>query len=416
MRSISLLLFVVCCLVCGGYAVAENPYNFRESEAYRKLSKGDREKLDQVHRDFMMLWGAVDRYADNHEGEIPETLDKLVPNYLAELPTDPFATSETAKENGPNYGPASKDGWGYRYQKGAASNRAWAFNSVGLRNIPYLAERDKIGLYVCKGFWSVVNPAIISMPEPEESTGVRPSPSIFTSNNRTRSQPYGASGITSTQPSLELLPADAKELIAQYERDKEPINKEAKRKIRKLTLPLIASLKKSQDNYTREAKLDEAVAIRNWVRYLQQLADNVFPNPGTLQNYHSQVGKEFYFLVTGSTDGGIWGTDVYTTDSALSVVAVHAGIIKPGETAVVKVTILPGQESYQGSVRNGVNSSSWQSFPASFKVERGEDRTEEKENEAADSPAEKRITEKTLTEIMSIQTLGRQYNHVRPGF
>jgi hypothetical protein len=216
-----------------------------------------------------------------------------------------------------------------------------------------------------------------------EPNDVQPTVGI-TGNYGTRMQPSNTSSPNLALPSLELVPADARELIAQYERDKKPIQKEAQRKIRKLTLPLIASLKKSQDDYTREAKLDEAVAIRNWVRHLQQLAGNVIPNPGTLQNYNSQFGDEFNFLVTGSTNGAIWGTDVYTTDSALSAVAVHAGIIKSGETGVVKATILPGRESYQESMRNGVNSNSWQSFPASFKVERGNDLSEENEKEAPD--------------------------------
>ena len=179
--------------------------------------------------------------------------------------------------------------------------------------------------------------------EPNE---VKPTAGIA-GNYRTREQSSDASGSNSA-PSLELLPIEAPELIAQYERDKKPIQKEAQQKTRKLLMPLIGSLKRIQDEYTREAKLDEAVAIRNWIRYLQQLTDNVLPNPGTLQNYNSQFGNEFYFMVTGNTNGGIWGTDVYTTDSALSAVAVHAGIIESGETGVVKVTnpararILPG--------------------------------------------------------------------------
>ncbi len=334
MRSISILLLVIGCMLCECRAVAGEPYNFRESEAYRKLSADDRGKLEQVHRDFMTLWGAVDRYADNHEGKLPETLDKLVPNYLSELPTDPFATSETAKEKESRYYTTSKNGRGYHYRIGSPSYRAWIFSSVGLHDFPYLAEHGNIGLYVGKGAW---------VPDLDVPFNLNPSPGISGSLNLTRAQPSIASGSNPAPPSLDFLPAKARELISQYESDKKPIQKEAQRKIRKLLMPLIESLKRMQDDYTKEAKLDEAVAIRNWVRYLQQLADNVLPNPGTLQNYNSQIGNEFYFLVTGSANGAIWGTDAYTTDSALSAVAVHAGIIKSGETGVVKVTILPGQ-------------------------------------------------------------------------
>ena len=52
----------------------------------------------------------------------------------------------------------------------------------------------------------------------------------------------------------------------------------------------------------------------------------------------------------------MWGTDVYTSDSTLATAAVHAGVLQPGQTGVVKVTILPGQAAYQGSTRNSVRS------------------------------------------------------------
>lgn len=64
--------------------------------------------------------------------------------------------------------------------------------------------------------------------------------------------------------------------------------------------------------------------------------------------------------------GSVWGSDTYTTDSALCVAAVHAGLIgKKGGT--VKVTTLAGKSSYDGTSRNGVTTSSWGSFDRSFK-------------------------------------------------
>lgn len=64
--------------------------------------------------------------------------------------------------------------------------------------------------------------------------------------------------------------------------------------------------------------------------------------------------------------GSVWGTDTYTTDSALCVAAVHAGMIgKKGGT--VKVATFSGKSSYAGTTRNGVATSSWGSFDRSFK-------------------------------------------------
>ena len=46
----------------------------------------------------------------------------------------------------------------------------------------------------------------------------------------------------------------------------------------------------------------------------------------------SNVGASFYFRVTGATEGPLWGTDVYTGDSALAAAAVHAGLDRDRES------------------------------------------------------------------------------------
>jgi hypothetical protein len=74
--------------------------------------------------------------------------------------------------------------------------------------------------------------------------------------------------------------------------------------------------------------------------------------------------------VTGATDGSVWGTDVYTADSLLAVAAVHAGAVKPGETAVVRVTVMSPLTRYQGSTRYGVSSHDFGSFGTAYRVDR----------------------------------------------
>ena len=136
-------------------------YDFRESNDYKQLSWSNKKKLEQVHRDMILLWGALDIYADCNAGKLPKTLDALVPYYLLELPDDPFATRKTAKEQNLNGYTSSKKGYGYRYRRGATGNRAWCIASVGLDNFPYNSSCDNIGLYRCKGRWiSGVNPVL----------------------------------------------------------------------------------------------------------------------------------------------------------------------------------------------------------------------------------------------------------------
>ena len=99
------------------------------------------------------------------------------------------------------------------------------------------------------------------------------------------------------------------------------------------------------------------------------LAPGVVPAPYSLTQYRDSVGKTVSFNVVGSLAGGtVWGSNPYTADSQLARAAVHAGVLKPGESGVVRVTILPGQQSYGGSVKNGVSTSAWGPYGLSFRI------------------------------------------------
>jgi hypothetical protein len=89
----------------------------------------------------------------------------------------------------------------------------------------------------------------------------------------------------------------------------------------------------------------------------------------TLEGSGLKEGDVRRFRVTGAA-GIVWGTDLYTTDSAVAAAAVHAGVLKIGQTGVIKVTILPGQLSYAGSERNGITTNAWGGYHQSFKVEK----------------------------------------------
>lgn len=98
------------------------------------------------------------------------------------------------------------------------------------------------------------------------------------------------------------------------------------------------------------------------------------PDPGDLRVYEASVGKTLSFRVIGNAlNGGVWGSNPYTADSRLSHAAVHAGALRPGEPGVVRVTILPGQQSYASSTRNGVTTRGWGAYGLSYRIERAED-------------------------------------------
>ncbi|MBL8704497.1 MAG: caspase family protein [Rhodospirillales bacterium] len=64
-------------------------------------------------------------------------------------------------------------------------------------------------------------------------------------------------------------------------------------------------------------------------------------------------------------DLSVWGTDIYTSDSAICVAARHAGAVG-GRGGTVTLQAATGQSSYVGTTRNGVTSSSYEDWPRSF--------------------------------------------------
>lgn len=89
--------------------------------------------------------------------------------------------------------------------------------------------------------------------------------------------------------------------------------------------------------------------------------------PNMLELCHD-VGANYYFRVRGEVEGQVWGTDVYTGDSALGVAAVHAGLVKPGDTAVVKVSVVAPPSQYQGSIRNNVKTHDFGRYGSAYKL------------------------------------------------
>ena len=97
----------------------------------------------------------------------------------------------------------------------------------------------------------------------------------------------------------------------------------------------------------------------------------MIPDPGTVKNIaYVTVGNTYVVWVTGTTkESTIWGTDIYTLDSQLSQAAVHAGILKEGESGPVIVHIVEGQSHYAGSARNGITSAEYGQYSVSYTLE-----------------------------------------------
>lgn len=99
---------------------------------------------------------------------------------------------------------------------------------------------------------------------------------------------------------------------------------------------------------------------------LKKLLDTNFvasDAPLNMNGFCEVMGAIYYFRVTGVVEGQVWGTDTYSRDSVLGAAAVHAGLVKPGEMRVLRVTVVPPPKSYQGTTRHGVTTSEYGEYP-----------------------------------------------------
>lgn len=81
--------------------------------------------------------------------------------------------------------------------------------------------------------------------------------------------------------------------------------------------------------------------------------------PGSMHGMCDVIGTVYYFRITGVAEGQVWGSGPYTRDSVIGAAAVHAGLLKPGQTDVLRLTVVAPEPSYPGSVRNGVTTTDY---------------------------------------------------------
>ncbi len=222
-------------------------------------------------------------------------------------------------------------------------------------------------------------------------------------------------------PQVAGLPSDAQALLDGYQKKSALLQAEIDRQVAEERDSLIKSLQALQDDYTRQARLDEAVAIRDQLRIIKSkmatagqsvvppavvgmgppggmpairpprgmpgfypgitrapTATPEFPghgttvapstlapsdadsNPLSMTPFRNSMGKVLLVEVSGSTFGAVWGdSEVVTDDSSLATAAVQFGVLKPGERGMIKVTICPAKKKYAGFSQHGVTSQPW---------------------------------------------------------
>lgn len=118
------------------------------------------------------------------------------------------------------------------------------------------------------------------------------------------------------------------------------------------------------------------IASRSWASYGSSFTfdidkdvneSNTISWSQSASNHASDTGKSFTFTcaANGALGAAIYGSDTYTTDSAICVAAVHAGKIQPAGGKVT-IQISGGLPSYTSTTRNGVKSNAWAAYGSSY--------------------------------------------------
>jgi hypothetical protein len=124
-----------------------------------------------------------------------------------------------------------------------------------------------------------------------------------------------------------------------------------------------------------EAAERNGVASQNYGAYERSFSvaaseakSDVDPNqcPATFEGFRSRsTALTCTCTATMMAEGTIWGTDVYTDDSAICRAAAHAGVLR-GTGGSVTLRAAPGRQSYSASTRNGVVSQDFGPWEGSF--------------------------------------------------
>lgn len=130
----------------------------------------------------------------------------------------------------------------------------------------------------------------------------------------------------------------------------------------------IEQLEPLQKDLFRAGELGQALSTFVQIQALKAKSENAIPDPGNLKQLE-KVGKSYRIRVTGSSQGPVWGSGPYTSDSRLAAAVVHAGIIEVGEETVVRVTMVDmAGQPVKGSFRNGISSMDWGNYLVGYTV------------------------------------------------
>ena len=83
-------------------------------------------------------------------------------------------------------------------------------------------------------------------------------------------------------------------------------------------------------------------------------------------NKRENIGRKYCYKIKGSSEGTVWGDNIYTDDSNIAKAAVLEGKCQLGQEKIVGIKMIEGKSSYSSASRYGVSSVTYGSWPASY--------------------------------------------------
>ena len=103
---------------------------------------------------------------------------------------------------------------------------------------------------------------------------------------------------------------------------------DARRAVDQTVGPLVDQLKAMHDLFMQQQRPDDAAAVKAQIELLQKaagLSDDQAARPERVNMvmYRGRLGETFQFTITASADFPVFGTGVYTDDTAINPTAIH---------------------------------------------------------------------------------------------
>ena len=72
-------------------------------------------------------------------------------------------------------------------------------------------------------------------------------------------------------------------------------------------------------------------------------------------NKRENIGRKYCYKIKGSSEGTVWGDNIYTDDSNIAKAAVLEGKCQLGQEKIVGIKMIEGKSSYSSASRYGVS-------------------------------------------------------------